>query len=151
MKKRRLLKNFWTKSIGSGLVLYLLTSLITALSKKINFLQGMGRVLSAIWNAIYLFLTFSVSMWILLIVAILIIFIAKITRWMKKEGEKAVQNSYLSYRKDYIKNWLVVWSWDEIYGPENIVPICENCGCLLSHGRSRWFKSSIAHFVNCLY
>ena len=142
---KRFFKSSWTVTIGGGLVLYLLISGITALTKNINIWKAIGTVARAIGNGVYAFLTFGVPVWVLLIVIGVGIPVLRLRRVLVRVTEEAERGSYRSYTKDIVRGWLFIWSWSK-YGLINLTPVCKVCECALSENIiGRHFKGEEAH------
>ena len=89
MKLHKFISSPWTIRIVGGIGVYFITSLIAALTGKINLLTAMGRVISTLWYAIKWFLAKQVPMWAIPIFIGLVILAVKIVSWREKKVKRA--------------------------------------------------------------
>ena len=131
---KKLLSNPWAISILSPILVAIIISIYTALSKKINFLDALQLLSKTFFAWIISFFTFSVPIYIILIVLILLLIALKI---YVEISEVKTNNSpkWLTYTKTHYKNWIIRWEYrldyNNKYHIENLRPICQ-CGCELT-------------------
>ena len=108
-KFKRFMKNPWTISIGSGLIVLVITIIIDAVSTKQIF-STIGAIFVAIWNGIVVFLNFDVKVWWIL-VALVFIFLVLYAIYKITDTKPFPKNHPMSYRQDNILGYKWKWLW----------------------------------------
>ena len=148
--------NPWVLSIGSGFVLYLLTSVITSLKIKINFFESIKLVGKKIGWFFVTVLSFRIAVWMILLgfgILIGVLFIIIKIQDSNSNVRIDERPDFLSYKSDIFPGNLK-WIWDyqknNIDGQYHIVnlrPVCANCETPLMLSDS--FHSLEAHCPRC--
>lgn len=125
------MKNPWTISIGSGLILLVVTIIIDAVSAKQIF-STICSIFVAIWNGIVAFLNFDVKVWcILLTVAVIIVALYIALKIYNANQKPNTEDSYITYRQDYILGFKWRWSWGKDFMGkitiDDLYPVCPDC------------------------
>lgn len=128
-KFKRFMKNPWTISIGSGLIVLVITIIIDAVSTKQIF-STIGAIFVAIWNGIVVFLNFDVKVWWIL-VALVFIFLVLYVIYKITDTKPFPKNHPMSYKQDNILGYKWKWLWIKddtgCYNIDHLHPVCPNC------------------------
>ena len=133
-------KNPWTVSIGSGLVVLIITVIVDMITAEKVFGTAKNIFLLML-EAFFAIINYELKVWWLLIVFGVLIFAFYI--YIKYQGSKCSvsnQPQFLEYKKDTILGYLWKWRWEKNYlgkyEIEDLHPICTKCSTPLIHNCS---------------
>jgi hypothetical protein len=122
-----------------------ITTGIVDFVKKLPVLSTLKTVISFLYHSLLSFLTFGISVWVI-ISAIIILWLIK-----KLFKPKFEPPSYLDYKEDRLKAWLWKWDWNiDRYNKitvSNLRPYCPNCNTKLMY-QDDW-RASRANCPRC--
>lgn len=128
---KKFFMNPWTISLGSGLLVLLITIAIDLITAEKIF-STIFTVLSSVLNGILAFLNFKLKVWWVITGIAALVFALYL--WSKYlDSKKMEQNdpAFLEYTKDYILGYHWKWRWeknfDGQYEIQNLHPICSEC------------------------
>lgn len=133
MKKwKEFLMNPWTVTIGGGLILSIIISVINDLVKKEQVFSTIGTILSMIFNKLLTFLNYRIKVWWLLIgIIVFIILFILFVMYLDHTQTTPNKPEFLEYTQDILLGYKWKWNWQkDIYGKycvENLCPICLQC------------------------
>ena len=139
MKKnmKKFIMNPWTVSIGSGLLVLLVTIVVDIANAETVF-STIKKVICVIWNAFVRFLNFNVKVWWILI--FLAVAVAGLYVWSKilESIEKSsAPPEFTKYTVDTILGYKWKWIWEKDYQGkyriEELHTICSFCDTPLSY------------------
>jgi hypothetical protein len=132
MKTKEFLKNPWTLSIGSGLIVLLISSIINSIINKLNLFEGLYNILTSIVLFFKKILTYKVSIWVVILIFLALFFILIFISIIR---DKFDNPKWKEYKLQYFGKWLFTWKYIDMFGNTEIIslrPICDNCRCDLS-------------------
>lgn len=130
-KPKHFWNNPWTVSVGSGLIVLIITLLIDLVTAEQLF-STIGNVLSFIWKAVISFLNIELKLWWVLVgIAILFLILILWSKLIESSSAKQIEPEFIKYTKDTILQYRWNWVWEkDLYGKykiENLHPICREC------------------------
>lgn len=130
--------NPWTVSIGSALIVLLVSLLIDFITKEVIF-STLKNCFVFLWNVISSFLNTDVKIWLIMLAFIaLVVFLYLGRKWKKTTA--VVPPAFLSYTADDILQFKWKWRWQKnYYGEydiEDLHPVCSNCDTPLVEGKN---------------
>lgn len=140
-------KNPWTVSIGSGLVVLVMTVIIDMITAEKVF-STIKTIFSILVNAILAFLNFEIKVWWILIgIAALLL---ALWVWVKIRDSKVdTVTQFLEYNQDTVLGYTWKWVWEKNsfgkYSIEDLHPICQKCSTPLiydyiGYGRAKCLR-----------
>ena len=131
-KWKNFLMNPWTVTIGGGLILSTIISVINDFIKKEQVFSSIRMILSTTYKTFLAILNYRIRVWWLLLGVIILIFIF-ILFVMNLDHIQTTSSKpeFLEYTQDIILGYKWKWNWQkDIYGKyciENLCPICSRC------------------------
>ena len=105
--------NPWTVSIGSALIVLLVSLLIDFITKEVIF-STLKNCFVFLWNVISSFLNTDVKIWLIMLAFIaLVVFLYLGRKWKKTTA--VVPPAFLSYTADDILQFKWKWRWQKNY------------------------------------
>lgn len=134
--------NPWTVSVGSGLLILLVTVAIDYFSAEKIF-TTFQKMLTFIWSTILTFLNFEIKVWWLLIgIAVLFSGLYTYSKYLNRKESLPDEPEFLNYTQDTILNYKWAWSWEKgphgMYYVDHLHPICSQCNTPLVIGRAEF-------------
>lgn len=112
MKKwKEFLMNPWTVTIGGGLILSIIISVINDLVKKEQVFSTIGTILSMIFNKLLTFLNYRIKIWWLLIgIIVFIILFILFVMYLDHTQTTPNKPEFLEYTQDILLGYK--WKWN---------------------------------------
>lgn len=131
-KLKKFFMNPWTVTIGGGLILSVILSVINDFVKKEQVFSTINTILSTICKVLLEILNYRIKVWWLLVgIIILILIIFIFVRYLDYTHRNSIEPEFLEYTQDIILGYTWKWNWQkDIYGKyyiENLCPICSQC------------------------
>lgn len=142
-KFKNFIMNPWTISLGSGLVVLLVTVVIDVIdvftAEKI--FSTIKKILVAIRAALLYFLYLEIKVWWLSVgIAILILTLWIWTKRLDSKQSAPAEPKFLEYTQDIILEYRWKWTWKKDYfgkySIDQLHPICAHCGTPLVDSQS---------------
>ena len=132
-KLKKFFMNSWTVTIGGGLILSVIISVINDFVKKDQVFSTINTILSAICKVLLGILNYKIKVWWLLVgIIILILIIFIFVKYLDHNHRISIEPEFLEYTQDIILGYKWKWNWQkDIYGKyciEGLCPICSQCG-----------------------
>lgn len=136
-KSKSFWKNPWTVSIGSGLIVLVITVIIDMITAEKVF-STIKTILSIALKALLAFLNFELKMWWLLIgVAALIFALWICVKHQDSKQSVPTEPQFLEYKQDTLLGYKWKWTWGKDYfgkySIEDLYPICMKCSTPLTY------------------
>lgn len=131
-KWKSFLMNPWTVTIGGGLILSVIISVINDFIKKEEIFSTISVILLTIYKKILLILNYRIKVWwlILGVIALVCIFFLFVM-YLDHTQPTSNKSEFLEYTQDTILGYKWKWNWQkDIYGKycvENLYPVCSRC------------------------
>ena len=130
-KLKKIIMNPWTVSVGSGLVVLLVTVVIDIFTAEKIF-STIKKILVAVWTFLLTLLNFEIKVWWLLIgIAVLIFALWFWVKHLDSKQSAPTAPAFLEYTKDTILGYKWKWTWEKDYlgkyRIEQLHPICSKC------------------------
>lgn len=129
-KLKNFIMNPWTVSVGSGLIVLLVTVIIDIVTTEKIF-STIKKILMAIWRLLLVFLNFEIKVWWLLIGIVVLLIALWGTEHLASKQSTPTEPEFLKYTQDTILDYKWKWTWEkDSYGKYNIEqlhPICSYC------------------------
>ena len=100
----RFLKNPWAITIISGIIVFLLSSIINSFIQDVNIIESIIYLFLSLYEVIKSIVLFKIPIWVILILIILIILFLKFA--LKTETN---ETHWRKYKTDIIDKWLFMW------------------------------------------
>lgn len=131
VKFRKFFMHPWIVSVGSGLVVLLITIIVDVITAEKIF-STFKKVLFAIWTGFVSVLNFEIKMWWLFIgVGLLFIGLKLWAKYLDTKPSVPDRPQFTEYTHDTILGFKWKWFWEKDYlgkyRIENLHPICSNC------------------------
>lgn len=136
-KSKAFWKNPWTVSIGSGLVVLVITVIIDMITAEKVF-NTIRNIFSFALKVLLVFLNFELKMWWLLIGVAALIFVLWIfIKYKDSRHLVSDEPQYLEYKQDTLVGYKWKWTWRKNYfgeySIEDLHPICMKCSTPLTY------------------
>lgn len=131
-KLKNFLMNSWTVTIGGGLTLSVIISVINDFVKKEQVFSTINTIFSTICKVLLVILNYRIKVWWLLLGIIILILIFFIfVKYLDYTHTISIKPDFLEYTQDIILGYKWKWNWQkDIYGKyciEGLCPICSQC------------------------
>lgn len=131
-KWKKFIMNPWTVTVGGGLILSIIISVINDWVKKEQVFSTISTIVSMIFNTLCAILNYRIKVWWVLfgVIVLIIIFVllGLYSNYTQTTPNKA---EFLEYTQDTILGYKWKWNWQKDiygkYGVENLHPICMQC------------------------
>ncbi len=129
-KIKAFFENPWIITIGSGLIVLIVTIAIDVITADKVFSTIM-TVTTSIWTIIITALNFEIKVWWMLVAILMVILgLFLLIRLANKKVHPPAQPKFLQYTKDTILGFKWEWDWEKYggtYHVENLRSICFYC------------------------
>lgn len=130
-KSKGFWRNPWTVSIGSSLVIFVITIIIDMITAEKVF-STIKVIFCLILKDSLAFLNFELKVWWLLIGGVVLIFILwGYGKYQDSKQSVLTKPQFLEYNQDRLLGYKWKWTWEKDYcgkyGIENLHPICSKC------------------------
>lgn len=128
---KKFLMNPWTITLGSGLIILLVTVVIDLVTAEKVF-STLATIIFSVWCGILALLNFELKVWwVLAGIAVLIFARFLCSKYLDSKQTTHKDPEFISYTKDYILGYHWKWIWkkdlyDKLY-IENLHPVCNEC------------------------
>ena len=139
-RSKRFWNNPWTVSIGSALVVLLVSLLIDFITKEVVF-STLKNCFIFLRNVISSFLNTDVKIWLIMLISIVLVILFCLGRKWKEIKTVAITTpAFLSYTTDDILQFKWKWHWEKNYDGkydiEDLHPVCSKCETPLVEGKN---------------
>lgn len=132
--------NSWTVTVGGGLILSFIISVINDFVNKEQVFSTIDTILSSIYKVLLVILNYKIKMWWLLLGIIVLILI--LMKYLNYTYTTSIKLEFLEYTQDIILGYKWKWKWQkDIYGKYSIAslyPICSQCDTPLVEDLDRY-------------
>jgi hypothetical protein len=142
---KKFFSNCWVVGISCSVIAFFITSVITAINKKINIIQAIIHVFYWILDIF----TCRIPLYMVIIIILLLIIVFKIYSVFNNMDYKP---KWLNYTKEQYKDWFMKWEYELTYYNKyritNLRPVCE-CGCDLSNNYNLDYRQYHRELLVC--
>ena len=154
MKKNKEKQNIWLITIIggtiAGLIVFIVSTILIALFKNIDFIKSLKFVLKSIFNFIIFIYTLKIHSWVTLLIIIITFLTLHILSRIKKSSSTK-SPVWISYKKEFYKKWLFKWEYEKDNDGDYIInklrPVCSNCECELNEKKIK----DMTYYKNVLF
>lgn len=131
-KWKKIMMNSWIVSIGSGLVLAVI-SVICDLINKERVFSTISGVFTKVGNILVTMLNCRIKVgWLLLGVIVIVCLLVVYIKYLENTTKKCSESDFLEYVQDTVLGYKWRWIWKKDYSVkyyvDDLCPICSRCG-----------------------